>query len=335
MVSVNQVKHFFVAKSTDGEALDNIQVVETAINGSPAVMLKYEGQGGDIKSDYIELDKVIYAKAKKAKDFDKELKQAVLTLNASVNGGAPAAGEDYIIDVHVKNYIGLGDNNTLTKFAAAHAYLGMQQSDLYKVLAKSLAKNFKRDEEVNKLFEIGVQTSGGFVPASAIASDTAATGVVIKEASQVANWVRGEFPVQTVNFDVFPKAIVVNGDEVIPFTVEESGAVAKTSTGEKITNAQDIADVEYFCAGERGDQYRQVGYPRTIRTKYMLDDAALSENGYDVLDIAFYFVGRGISSQKSEKHILIVGEGSGENSLGDAISLVKSDLASAGITIAE
>jgi hypothetical protein len=46
-----------------------------------------------------------------------------------------------------------------------------------------------------------------------------------------------------------------------------------------------------------------MGYPRTIRTKYTVDET----KEYNVLDINFYFVGRGVDAQKSEKMITIVG----------------------------
>ena len=70
--------------------------------------------------------------------------------------------------------------------------------------------------------------------------------------------------------------------------------------------------------GERGDQIRQIGYPRTIRTKYMIDPT----KEYDILDIAFFYQGRGVNVQKSEKMLTIavpVGESGHEHDVIDAI----------------
>ena len=54
--------------------------------------------------------------------------------------------------------------------------------------------------------------------------------------------------------------------------------------------------------GERGDQYRNIGWPNSIPTKYLVDPTA----SYNVLDIHYYFVDGGESPQKSEKDITIV-----------------------------
>ena len=56
--------------------------------------------------------------------------------------------------------------------------------------------------------------------------------------------------------------------------------------------------------GERGDIYRNVGWPNSIPTKYVLDGN--DANGYDVLDIHYYYEGGGENPQKSEKDITIV-----------------------------
>ena len=140
-------------------------------------------------------------------------------------------------------------------------------------------------------------------------SGSAYTGIIITEQPQTADYVRGEYSALTVNFKVIPHTIIEDGDEVCPFVVESNGVVALTNkvsrTGDKVThigNGYEVADTEYFCMGERGDMYRQMGYPRTIRTKYMVDPT----QEYDVLDLAFYFVGRGIDAQKSEKLLTIV-----------------------------
>lgn len=246
------------------------------------IYMKYYGRGGWIHSDFIDPYQISYAKVNSAFSSQKKLKIATIKLPADVNGGAPVAGEDYVVDIMVSNYIALGDENTLVKFGAVRATAGMTAEQFYTELAASFKRNFSRD--INKFFNI----------------TSSANGVVIEELPQTADYVRGEFPVTTVNFTVNPHYVIYNGDEVENVTVEWSESDAF------IPNSYAIADQEYFCAGERGDQYRQVGYPRTIRTKYLIDTENLPENGYDTLDMAFYWVGRNHAVQKSEKHILLV-----------------------------
>ena len=98
-----------------------------------------------------------------------------------------------------------------------------------------------------------------------------------------------------VYFTVQPVAVMVNGDERIWATVTES-------TNGTIGNGKKIADLEYFCMGERGDMYRNIGWPHNIPTTYLVDPT----NTYHVFDIHYAYVGNNESVQKSEKNITIV-----------------------------
>jgi hypothetical protein len=82
--------------------------------------------------------------------------------------------------------------------------------------------------------------------------------------------------------------------------------VAQDITGQAnthyIPNGKLTADLEYFGMGERGDQYRMIGWPNYIPTKYMVD----AGQEYDYLDIHYYFQGEGVRSDKSEKQLTLV-----------------------------
>ena len=68
-------------------------------------------------------------------------------------------------------------------------------------------------------------------------------------------------------------------------------------------NGTKIADLEWFCAGERGDQYRMAGYPNYIPTKYLVVDPTKQ---YNVLEFHFAFTDTGVNSYRSEKDITVV-----------------------------
>lgn len=305
MVSVNQVRHFF-----NLDAYDSIEVKSVKENGEVTGIFLQCMKGNEVVLTSDTVKKGTYkAWITAAEDMRKPLKQAVLKLDSTVNGGEPVVGQDYIVDVMISNYICMADESTLVKFGAVHATSEMGASAFYLELAKSLARNFSRD--VNKFFEIYLEGESTPKEVTVTSSHTAPsggfTGVILKEVSQEKDYVRGEVPVNTVNFQVLPKTIIDDGEEVNPFDVLENGSVEITEqSGKYIGNGYEIADTEYFCMGERGDQYRQMGYPRTIRTKYTVDET----EEYNVLDINFYFVGRGVDAQKSEKMITVVSTGS-------------------------
>ena len=65
-----------------------------------------------------------------------------------------------------------------------------------------------------------------------------------------------------------------------------------------------MADYEYFYMGERGDQYRNVGWPNVIPTAYIVDPTYAY--GYDTIGIHFAYTGSNHAIQKSEKDITFI-----------------------------
>jgi hypothetical protein len=57
--------------------------------------------------------------------------------------------------------------------------------------------------------------------------------------------------------------------------------------------------------GERGDQYKNYGWPNVIPTKYMVEPTSA---GYDVLNIHYAYTGSNESVQKSEKDLFVVAD---------------------------
>ena len=144
-------------------------------------------------------------------------------------------------------------------------------------------------------------------PAVQLAGGTT-TGVVITEVEQ--EWKRGVLAQVPVYFDVHPTTILVAG-------VDEIWGVATPShSGVYVGNGKNMADLEYFCMGERGDQYRNIGWPNVIETTYLVDPAA----EYSVLDIHYAYVGSNEGVQKSERDITLVGSKADINTVIGAIN---------------
>jgi len=321
MQGVNQVRQFYVTVGSDtsnGAGVVNSslapdsslgQINVKAAKGGSAAIVQHIGKGGMVVSDIIEKGKIVSAKAVAASAMARPLKQAVILLKSD-----PVAGQDYVVDIQVSNYISLADESVLVKFGAVHATSGMSANDFYLALANSFARNFSRD--INKFFKIYLTKEASshgsspstWVEATGKTTGTGFTGIIISELPQTADYVLGEVPVKTVNFKVIPHTILASGEEVNPFVVNSDGSVAlmaKTSvTGNTVTaipNGYDVADLEWFCMGERADQIRQMGYPRTIRTEYMIDPT----KQYDLIDIVFYYQGSGVNVQQSQKQLTI------------------------------
>ena len=299
--STNQVRQLYVAKT-----LKTPHVLASDDAGSIAVKndtaknhLYFEYKGADnlMRSDLIDIKNILYAKATDANDMAHELKAVTVTLDTNVNGGAPVAGQDYILRIIFSQYVGMSDADQYFKYGMVHAYSGMSASDFYKKLALSLVKNFSREAVSLVKFTL-TNSDGEAVPVDVTTKESSLnetyTALVIDEVEQP--WRLGIVEQTPVYFTVQPTTITVEGDEVI------WGKVEDTEPSGSVKNGQKIADLEYFCMGERGDVYRGAGYPNNIVTKYLVDPS----KEYHVLDIHYAYVGSNESVQKSEKDITIV-----------------------------
>lgn len=306
--STNQVRQLYVAT-----ALKSTNVIASDTAGSIAVKsdtakshlyFEYMGAGGMTRSDLIDIKNILYAKATDADDLAYDLAKYKLTLDDTVNGGEPVVAQDYILRIAFRNYPGLSEEDQYFKYGMVRAVTGMTASDFYKTLALSLVKNFSREEQGLLKFYLetgGTDAGTGAGTPTEVTKDTKEssltgtyTGIVIEEAPQ--DWILGVMEQAPVNFTIQPDLIIDNGDERI------WGVVKKVASTNSIPDGHKIADLEYFCMGERGDIYRMVGFPYVIRTKYLVDP----DIKYNVIDIHYAYVGSNESVQKSEKDITIV-----------------------------
>ena len=183
----------------------------------------------------------------------------------------------------------------------------MTKSDFYKAMAVNLAKNLSREPSpilnvsLNKHdtansgtdTKVAVLVNGKMQNLAALKSTESYTKIIIDEVEQP--WRRGISQVEPVNFNTTCGTILVDGDDVI------WGTVAKED-GSTINNGKQIADMEWFYHGTRGDIYRESTYPDNFDFKPLVDET----KAYHTLDIHFAYVGPGVEVAKSERTITVV-----------------------------
>jgi hypothetical protein len=295
--ALNQARHLYVAKKSAAK------IEETSTVGTVAVItdtdknhmyLQTMGAKGILRSDLIDLKNVLYVKATSANSMKAPLKKVKIVLN-DVNDGEIISGQDYLVRLTVSQFITGDGGSTYVKYGVVRGYKGMTASKFYVKLALSFAKNFYRDN--NKFFKFSL---AGESAVTAVTADTKEdtltgeyTGVIIEEVEQ--DWVLGVMPQDTVQFTVTAATVTLDGSEV------EWATITKEEPTNFVGNGKRIADLEYFCMGERGDQYRNVGFPNVIQTTYLVDPTKT----YDVIDIHYAFVDSNEGAQKSEKTMTI------------------------------
>jgi hypothetical protein len=268
------------------------------------VFFNYKGVESVLVSDFIQIQNIGYAKAVAAADMVTVMKKVEITLDPTVNEGNPISGQDYVLSINFKNFFSSGDASQYFKDAGVHATASMSASDFYKAMVNSLNASFSREPGATK-------TSNPYLKFSWKPNATTATtadAIVIEELPQ--EWALGTKKARRIMFDVFPSTVYTGGDDLVwgvvtDATPAKADAVVGTNA---VGNGQQIADLEWFCMGERGDQYRMNGWPNVIPTQYMVDPT----KQYHVLEIHYAFTDTGVNSYRTEKEITVVAEASAD-----------------------
>lgn len=271
MTSTSQVRQLYVVTgladstpTTEG----NIQVKATA--GNKEVYFLHKGKGGLVHSDLIpvklirSLTQTAYAK------MHTKLKSKTITISDT-----PIVGQTYDIKLTFRNYIGMGDEDTTVRVAAKTVKSSMTNAQLATALKNALEANM----------------AGENLCSLSVASNV----ITVTEVEQP--WELGKFPVAVIPFEVTLGTIVENG-----VTHNEWGTVAEGSTSTANDAIKKLADLEWFCMGDRASQDRQGG-PYALESKMMINMGST----YDVINICYAFQGEGVSAQFSEKqlHLLV------------------------------
>ena len=279
--NVNQNRQFYVVKSVKTTGTPSVEgdIMMGKTEDNKQIWFKHFGKGGLTRTDIIDVDKISYIKLSTKASMQRKLKQAVVALDSDVNGGNPIQGQDYVLRVEVKNFFSPGDASVYIKSSAVHATKGMTAAQFYQKMTESLVKNFSREDAVG--MNLLKFTAG-------------ANGITITEVEQP--WRLGVLSQEPVNFEVIPTKVLDDGEDV------DWGTVTYSNSNVTIGNGKQIADLEYFCLAERGDVFRNMGWPNNIDVKYMVDPSL----EYDVLDIHYAYSGDGVQVHKSEKDLTLV-----------------------------
>lgn len=161
----------------------------------------------------------------------------------------------------------------------------------------ALATLIAADATASKMIVIS-GTAATAVVAEAVAvtlTGGATTGVVITEVEQP--WLLGRKASEAILFDVIVGEITTAAKDEVTW-----GTVTVESPTVYVGNGKNMADLEYFCMGARGDLNRGMDFPLSLPVEYLVD----ATKQYNVLDIDFYYVGAGENPQKSQRTITIL-----------------------------
>ena len=177
VTNVNQNRHLYVANKYNATVTDETVVsgVSKGIIGGVKVIgtgkdaeliFKYKGADNTLKSDRIQLNNLNYAKAIPASDMRVNLKSVKVALDSSINSGNPKTGQDYILRITFRHWIGMSELDQYVKDAAVHVTAAMEadKKKFYKAMVSALNLAFSREigasKDSNPYLAFGAGVSG-------------------------------------------------------------------------------------------------------------------------------------------------------------------------------
>ena len=347
LFTVNQVNQVYVVKSLSNARLTDasadgaihIGVALGVDNSNSAIYFQHKGPGGITRSDLIDIDKILYASVTEASEMAKPLKEYRLKLSSDAmdpdDNTKVIKGQDYILRIKLDHYIGISpEDSEYWKYGMVHSGPNTTVAVFWKEMAKSILRNMSREAvKFIKLYPITTSNSTDSVNHNKelnltnVESEMAnATGLAICEVEP--DWILGLKQQKVMHIEVTPVAFEYDGSTLYWVNGQSYDTRIKpVDSGVTIPNGKLTADYEYFFHGERGDQYRMVGWPDYIPTKYLVDPT----KEYDYLQIHFYYRGDNEAVQKSEKDITLLCEKSGSPASSQA-EAIKAKLIQVGIS---
>lgn len=297
--STNQVTQFFL--------LDGAAPTGVSTDGG----LKYTVTHADGSVEVTDVIKnVSYAKVLSASDAAIKLKAGRIVLSSDVADGAPVTGQTYSICI---NYAGrIGGEDSYHKFASVKATSAMHDdaTKFYKALAQDLLRQAKVEyQPLYRIFVASAADTVGDEITDATIDTVTFTQYGLFIAEPVPHWELGCFPLNTMTMSISQSPIWVAGDEVVNWLDSEAKVFA--TTVDTLNNSPRIADLEYFCYGEKGNSNSKMGWPYNIPAKLRVNGAVSTTvaDGYSTLTIQYAYVGDNANNQKSEKTIVFAIKG--------------------------
>lgn len=222
-------------------------------------------------TDIVDKSKIMWVSHTNSEALKPQVAQATVTIT-------DASAGDYILRMTFRGVHGLSDGDQYIKYGTARATTSSTPTTLAAALADSLKRNAKRD--VEPLF------------------DAVASGATITITVKASEWKLGLFTGRVPQLEKNSFTFIGPDDDV------EWASVVMSTIGADIPVSAKLADLEYFALGNRGDQYRNVGWPNVIHSEYKVDP----NTEYECYVIHYYAISSNEAVQRSEKEIIILSQ---------------------------
>ena len=300
--NTNQARHLYVA-STNKDSLAGVTAVGDIYAGTTATGELYfvykNGDGIVTRSDSIPAANVEYYNKKTYSEMAKKLLAHTVAVDTSAVTLSALVGKTVTCVIEVREYVSLSPADCIRVVAqvTGDATNTANATAFHKALAYAIAQAMpKREIPLFRIFSNGTEVT----PSTALSNITgAAAGVVLVATPQ--KWIRGKMSNDPFNLVVSFSYSPDNMTDIAWGT--DTVAASEISGYTTLSAAYEIADLEYFCLGERGDVYRGSMWPNNYEPTYMVNVAS----NYDLLTVQYFWQGHAENIQKSSRTLQIAG----------------------------
>ena len=313
--NTNQARHLYVA-SAKKDSIAGVTAVGDIYVGSDSsnnMFFVYKNGDGNItRSDTIPVEGIQYYNKKDAADLAKPLIAHTIAVDTNVVTLADLVGKTVRLTIYVRGFIGTDLNDAIPVNVELVGTSTNTATDVAfrKALADAIVAAMpKRDVPFFRVFFGGTEVTK--------AAPAAGNGNLVIVAT-AQKWSRGKMannPFElTFQFNYQP-------DNSADIAWGTATAAASTITGySTISGDYELADLEYFSYGERGDIYRGSEWPNEITPTYLINPAA--GTGYSVITIQYAWQGKAENVQKSPRTIQVAAPAAVAASLLTAIEAI-------------
>lgn len=314
--NTNQTRHFYVAKAIDS-SVDTAGDINLGTTATGEFFFTYRNADGLLtRSDLIRANSVRSLKKAEADDMDIKLMATEIAVDSSAVTLANCVGKVLNLVINLRQFMSYDSSDAIafTASVVGNSTNTASAAAFYKALAKAIVLAMpKLPEAPIKVFMHKSDTDTEITKATADGDYMAdATSIIIVPAPQ--KWIRGKMSNEPLEIDVTSSLRASNTEDIAWATV--TVAPSEVSGNTAISSSYNIADLEYFALGERGDVYRGSFWPNNYEPTYMVDVA----KRYDMVSIEYFWQGGAENIQKSPRLLEIACEISGSGSQATSVA---------------
>ena len=303
--NTNQTRQLYVAGAIDANLDTNLDINLKQTETGELFFLHKGADGTISRSDTFDPKKIVSLKKTAAAKLAKPLMAHVVAVDTSAVTLADLVGKTIECIITIGQYLDYDPASTRTVVAS---FVGdstntASAAAFHKDLAMAIAKALPTVDPVIKVYSNNVLVEAT-TAAGSVTGNSNGVALVLCQGKFVLGKLSGDPCECSVAFKVADGTDAVWGTDTLKTVADLNEGTTYGSADiapATISGDYELAELDYFAHGERGDYYRGATWPND----YPFTPAITIGTGYDTVSIEYYWAGDAENVQKSPRMIQI------------------------------